>query len=74
MVATCDQRHPIGIRDRWALLVGRGGLHRRSELADLLLEQIEVEDDWVTHYVAMSKTDQNAHGEHTDIPADPTTP
>ncbi|MFE5037139.1 integrase [Streptomyces sp. NPDC056683] len=74
MVATCDQRHPIGIRDRWALVVGRGALHRRIELADLLVEQIEVDDDFVGHWVAMSKTDQDAVGEETPMPADPDDP
>lgn len=74
MVATCDLRHPIGIRDRWALVVGRGNLHRRIELADLLIPQIEVDDDGVAHWVAMSKTDQDAHGEESWIPADPDDP
>ncbi|MFC9498380.1 integrase [Streptomyces sp. NPDC056982] len=74
MVASCDQRHPIGIRDRWALVVGRGALHRRIELADLLVEQIEVDDDFVGHWVAMSKTDQDAEGEETPMPADPDDP
>lgn len=74
MVASCDQRHPIGIRDRWALVVGRGALHRRIELADLLIEQIEVDDDFVAHWVAMSKTDQDADGEETPMPADPDDP
>lgn len=74
MVTTCDQLHPIGIRDRWALLVGRGNLHRRIELADLLISQIEVDDDFVTHWVAISKTDQDAQGEHSDIPAEPDDP
>ncbi|RPE39716.1 hypothetical protein EDD90_2733 [Streptomyces sp. Ag109_O5-1] len=71
MVASCDQRHPIGIRDRWALVVGRGNLHRRIELADLLISQIEVDDDGVAHWVAMSKTDQDAVGEESWIPAEP---
>lgn len=74
MVTTCDQRHPIGIRDRWALLVGRGNLHRRIELADLLISQIEVDDDFVTHWVAMSKTDQDAQGEHSISRPSRTTP
>lgn len=74
MVATCDQLHPLGIRDRWALLVGRGNLHRRIEIADLLIEQIEVDDDFVAHWVAMSKNDQDAVGEESSIPADPDDP
>ncbi|WP_128382370.1 integrase [Streptomyces cavernae] len=71
MVATCDQRHPIGIRDRWALIAGRAYLHRRRELGDLLIAQIEVDDDGVAHWVAMSKTDQDAIGEESWAPAEP---
>ncbi|MEU1135098.1 hypothetical protein ABZ383_35475 [Streptomyces sp. NPDC005900] len=41
MVASCDQHHPIGIRDRCALILGRGNLHRRIELADLICPQVE---------------------------------
>ena len=74
MVATCDPRHPIGIRDRWALTVGRGNLHRRIELADLTIPQIDVDDHGVTHWVAMSKTDQDAVGEESWIPAEPGDP
>ncbi|WP_177198843.1 hypothetical protein [Streptomyces colonosanans] len=33
--ATCDQQHPIGIRIRAALILGRGALNRRIELAGL---------------------------------------
>ncbi|MBQ1163535.1 integrase, partial [Streptomyces sp. A73] len=29
MVQTCDEQHPIGIRDRAVLLLGRGALNRR---------------------------------------------
>ncbi|MFD3479895.1 integrase [Streptomyces sp. NPDC058695] len=71
MVDTCDPRHPIGIRDRCALILGRGNLHRRIELADLILPQVDVEDDGVAVWVAMSKTGQDAHGEETFIPAAP---
>lgn len=71
MVTTCDPRHPIDIRDRCALVLGRGNLHRRVELADLVLPQVDVEDDGVAVWVAMSKNDQEARGEESFIPASP---
>ncbi|MFF9787224.1 integrase [Streptomyces nigrescens] len=71
MVETCDLTHPIGIRDRCALLLGRGALNRRMELADLSLVDVAVDDEFVTLHIQFSKTDQAGAGEHTDIPADP---
>ncbi len=69
MVATCDPQHPIGIRDRAVLLLGRGALNRRSELADLTIGNVTVESDGVALYFTSSKTDQEAKGEETFIPA-----
>lgn len=69
MVATCDPTHPIGIRDRCALLLGRGALNRRAELADLTIGNVTVEADGVALYIAASKTDQEAKGAETFIPA-----
>jgi integrase len=69
MVATCDPSHPIGIRDRCVLLLGRGALNRRSELADLTIGNVTVEADGVALYFTSSKTDQEAKGEETFIPA-----
>lgn len=78
MVATCtavDPRElPKALRDASLLTVGWGMLSRRSELANLLIEQLTVEDDGVTVHVAFSKTDQAAAGEDTFIPADPDDP
>ncbi|MET9436852.1 integrase [Streptomyces sp. NPDC006551] len=74
MVETCDLRHPIGIRDRCALLLGRGALNRRIELADLAVPEVLVDDDFVTLLIAYSKTDQAGVGVHTDIPAEPGDP
>ncbi|MFF1284324.1 integrase [Streptomyces sp. NPDC058299] len=71
MVASCDQRHPIGIRDRCVLLLGRGALNRRIELADLLCSDVDVDDDFVSLDIRFSKTDQEGEGETTDIPAEP---
>ncbi|MGW2724778.1 tyrosine-type recombinase/integrase [Streptomyces sp. NPDC001492] len=72
MVASCDLRHPIGIRDRCALVLGRGALNRRIELADLLCTDIDVDDDFVTLDIRFDKTHQDGDGEPTHIPADPT--
>lgn len=69
MVATCDPDHPIGIRDRAVLLLGRGALNRRSELADLTIGNVAVESDGVALWFTSSKTDQEAKGEETFIPA-----
>lgn len=68
MVAACDQRHPIGVRNRCALVLGRGALNRRIELADLLQADVDVEEDGVALWIATSKTDQQAKGEETFIP------
>ncbi|MFF4409765.1 integrase [Streptomyces sp. NPDC001404] len=70
MVDTCDLRHPIGLRDRCALLVGRGALNRRIELADLDIEDVEVDDYGIAEWVGHSKTDQEGKGEETWVPAD----
>lgn len=69
MVQTCDRQHPIGIRDRAVLLLGRGALNRRIELADLTIGNVTVESDGVALWFAASKTDQEAKGEETFIPA-----
>jgi hypothetical protein len=70
MVDTCDLRHPIGLRDRFVILVGRKALNRRIELANLTIEDLTVEDGGVAQWVAYSKTDQDAHGEETWVPAE----
>src|SRR5690606_31033962 len=78
MVATCtaadDRERPKALRDAALLTLGWGMLSRRSELANLLIEHLAVEDDGVTVRVAFSKTDQAAHGEYTFVPADPDAP
>lgn len=74
MVDTCDLGHPIGLRDRCALLIGRAALNRRSELADLQISDVEVEDDGIAEWVGHSKNDQEAKGEETFVPSDPDDP
>jgi integrase len=71
MVASCDLRTPAGVRDRCVLLLGRGALNRRVELADLSIADIAVDDQFVTLHIRSSKTDQGAKGDHTEIPNDP---
>ncbi|MDI5965700.1 tyrosine-type recombinase/integrase [Streptantibioticus silvisoli] len=70
MIATCDLEHPNGIRDRCVLLLGRGALNRRIELADLTIGNVTVEAEGVALWISASKTDQEAKGEETFIPAD----
>ena len=70
MVETCDLRHPAGLRDACMLVLGRGALNRRIELADLSISDVTVEEDGVELLIRMSKTDQEAKGEHTFIPAE----
>lgn len=70
MVRTCDPTHPIGIRDRCVLLLGRGALNRRAELADLTIGNVTVEAEGVALWISASKTDQEAKGEETFLPAD----
>lgn len=74
MVATCVNGQPKAIRDAALLTVGWGMLSRRSELANLLIEHLNVDDDGVTVRVAFSKTDQAAKGAETFIPAHPEEP
>lgn len=70
IVRTCDLRTMAGLRDRCILLLGRGALNRRCELADLLISDISVDDHFVTLCIRTSKTDQESLGEYTHIPAD----
>jgi integrase len=57
-----------GRRDAALLVLGYGLFGRRSELAALQVEQLTLSDGWVTVHVAMSKTDQSAHGSDVEIP------
>lgn len=78
MVRTCTwstpKQRPKALRDAALLTLGWGMLSRRSELANLLIENLTVEDDGVTVVVAFSKTDQDAQGAATFVPADPDDP
>ncbi|MBM9507977.1 integrase [Actinacidiphila acididurans] len=70
MLATCDLRHPVGLRDACMLVLGRGALNRRIELADLSIADVTMEDAGVELLIRTSKTDQEGRGEKTFIPAE----
>lgn len=74
LVGTCSAGQPKDIRDAALLTLGWGMLSRRSELANLLIEHLAVEDDGITVRVAYSKTDQAAKGAETFVPAAPEEP
>lgn len=62
MLATCDERHPVGMRDAALLACGYGLLGRRIELADLEIQDVTVTDGEVAVFIPKSKTDQDAEG------------
>lgn len=74
LVATCTAEQPKAIRDAALLTLGWGMLSRRSELANLLIDHLAVDDDGITVRVAYSKTDQAAKGAETFVPAHPEDP
>jgi integrase len=64
-----------GIRDRALLLIGFSGGFRRSELAQLAVEDIAVGKRGLTIHLGRSKTDQEGAGRKVGIPygSDPAT-
>jgi integrase len=68
MLARCDQGSVSGRRDAGILALGYGLMGRRSELAACRIENLTLSDQWLTVFVPMSKTDQDAQGEDIDIP------
>jgi site-specific recombinase XerD len=61
LLATCDNSLN-GLRDRALLVVGFGGALRRSELADLSVEQIATNEHGLVLTLGKSKTDQEGKG------------
>jgi integrase len=57
-----------GVRDRALLLVGFAGAFRRSELAALVVEQVEFNSDGLVILLDFSKTDPEGKGETVAIP------
>jgi integrase len=68
LLARCDQNALSGRRDAAVLVLGYGLMGRRSELAACRIEQLTLGDAWLTVFIPMSKTDQDAQGEDVDIP------
>jgi integrase len=68
MVDTCDVTTLIGCRDHLILVIGFGLMARRSELADLLLQDIVETDEGLDVLVRQSKTDQDATGAEVAVP------
>jgi integrase len=67
MVNTLDDSI-IGIRDRALLLIGFAGALRRSELAELNLEDLEFRPQGIFVTIQKSKTDQMGEGQSIGIP------
>jgi integrase len=68
LLAQCDKDSLTGLRNAAILILGYGLMGRRSELAACTIDQVTVNDDWVTVFIPMSKTDTSAQGEDIDVP------
>ncbi len=62
MVDLCSISHLNGIRDKAILLLGFSGAFRRSEWANLQIEDISFQDKGMDIKIRCSKTDQEAQG------------
>ena len=58
----------IGVRDRAVLLIGYAGGFRRSELAGLIVEDVNFTEDGLIISLRHSKTDQEGQGRKIGIP------
>jgi site-specific recombinase XerD len=67
MIATSDEGL-IGLRDRALILIGFSGAFRRSELVNLVLEDLSFTRDGLTVTLRRSKTDQDGTGRKIGIP------
>lgn len=67
LLARCDRTTLRGQRDAALLVLGYGLMGRRSELANVRIEHLSLEE-WVGVFIPMSKTDQAAAGETVEIP------
>lgn len=68
MLAHCDTSTLIGKRDKALLLIGFAGAFRRSELAALTVNDIQIEDAGIRVTIRSSKTDQSGEGQEIAIP------
>lgn len=69
MSAACDPETLAGKRDRLLLVIGWALAGRRSELAALRIEDVQIGDDDLDIVIRSSKTDKDAIGEIVNIPA-----
>ena len=77
MVAACDDRTLLGLRDRALILLGFAGAFRRSEVAGLVHDDLAFSDQGVRVRLRRSKSDQEGAGEVVGIlrvPGSPTCP
>ncbi|WP_167455558.1 tyrosine-type recombinase/integrase [Streptomyces tirandamycinicus] len=58
----CDETTSIGIRDAFMLALAYGNLHRRIELADLLVQNVRITASGLIVTTATSKTDKQSKG------------
>ena len=58
----------MGVRDRALLLIGFAGATRRSELTNLEVSDLEINDDGLIIHIRRSKTDQLGVGRKVGIP------
>jgi integrase len=69
MVEVCDPATLAGTRDRLLLVLGYALYARRCELADLHIEDVEETGQGLKILIRVSKTDQDALGEHVPVKA-----
>jgi integrase len=65
----CDPATLAGTRDRLLLVLGYALYARRCELADLHIEDVEETGQGLKILIRVSKTDQDALGEHVPVKA-----
>jgi len=68
MLDTCDRSTLIGARDHLILILGFSLMSRRSELAELRIEDVIESPDGLDVLIRKSKTDQEAQGTRVAIP------
>ncbi len=68
MILACDLQTRSGLRNRVILLIGFGGALRRSEIARINIEDLDICSDGLTIHLRRSKTDQEGRGRRIGIP------
>lgn len=69
LLDACDQHTLAGKRDRVLLVLGYALYGRRSELADLHIQDVEHTEQGLTVLIRTSKTDRNSEGELVPVKA-----